>query len=50
MVYANVAVIWFHEILCHMTKAQYVEIYKFFPHDFLQKFRQMNFFTIELYC
>ena len=27
-----------------------VEICKFFPHDFLQKFRQINFFTKELYC
>ena len=27
-----------------------VEICKFFPHDILQKFRQINFFTKELYC
>ena len=23
---------------------------KFFPHDILEKFRQINFFTKELYC
>jgi len=28
----------------------YVEICKFFPHDFLQKFCQINFVTKELYC
>ena len=27
-----------------------VEICKFFPHDFFQKFRQITFFTKELYC
>ena len=27
-----------------------VEISKFSPHDFLQKFRQSNSFTKELYC
>ena len=27
-----------------------VKISKFFSHDFLQKFRQINFFTKELYC
>ena len=27
-----------------------VEICIFFPHDFLLKFRQINFFTKELYC
>ena len=31
--------------VCHS-----VEICKFFPHDILQKFRQINFFTKELYC
>ena len=30
--------------------AHIVEICKFFPHDILQKFRQINFFTKELYC
>ena len=32
------------------TSTYSVEICKFFPHDILQKFRQINFFTKELYC
>ena len=34
------------EILSHHS----VEICKFFPHDILQKFRQINYFTKEFYC
>ena len=36
--------------LPYATVVHSVEICKFFPHDFLQKFRQIDFFTKELYC
>ena len=48
---------WNHFVCCKFLlstlrklRNHNVEIWKFFPHDFLQKFRQSNFFTEELYC
>ena len=39
--------IWEH---CALWGPSYWWRYKNFPHEFLQKFRQINFFTKELYC
>ena len=47
MIWRNISLVRENFLFFHTHS---VEIWKFFSHDFLQTFRQSNFFTKELYC